>query len=1250
MQPPRAQQHAPPPPLPPGQLAAAAVEVLALPAAFSLVERANLPALQAALAFPELTAEARVLRRLQYKGRSQHRAGRHHQATVQVLRALDLLAALQLPALVQDLHAAALRTSQPEAAAGSSDGAQPRRGASRQPGPPQPQPPGARQAVRLPCSAAGARVARRVLCGAALLCDAQAAALAAGAAASGQLSRGFFMPACLAAAASLGRLRALAAAALLAALQAYAALVELLPLLPQQQPGGASADDDVRGLPALLNAVWRGPLPRLQAIPFADGDGVAARRAQLRELLCIGDVAETPAVTDADELRHGSARVDRADFERRAQRPAEGVAPAGLGDRRPHQTPPAVVCEDRAPCRAAAAGAATPGAPAYTTLPGLGLGLGGVGLQCQQAAPGPAAPDAGGAVAVDGGTGAPAAVVSPQTELQAATGGGTSAPAPASLPCSAPRAASVVLPRALPGGVAAALAMQACGSSDDEDAGGRWALSRPQQSLEWQERAREGEQQQQQLQQEEGQQEEGQQEDGPQEQEQQQPPPAVPTAASVPLQQQHAQHRMQPHRAQQHAPPTPPGQLAAAAEVLALPAALSLVERANLPVQLPRFDDHVKGAPAENAREVRAGKPLNVQRAWKNCSQGVYVDVGSNVGVQIRKLFSPQLFPGAAALPVFSEYFGEHREGVCAVGFEPNPAHAAYLSELNAHFQRRGRQAFIFQVAAAHTRGTAKMFHDSAAAATQHEWGAGLGHNPGIHGVNATVEDVPLVSLAEFFASVVQLVVQEEAARSGKAPPVVAKFDAEGAEFLFFPPMLLSGQLCAIDFVFAEWHDYMRDKMNASVRLSSAQHKQTLEAYRAGSPGCKVKLSDLDDESYRTVKLTWLADVPGLVPLTLCDFDHLITKKKVEEDDNFQALVNPRTKTETAALGDVNMAGLARGAILQLERKGMLLAIPDGRTKRSASSSAVLQQPQQCAVATQYVSSELERAWLDNAREWQGSSFCERAAAHDAQAAVWLQALADGGGDPLAEHDPAVFSRFESTVTCPNGSEARVVSWIEPLAFGLRHPRALCKGHDIMDRSYLLLATQRAARAPGVACSGRRCRSLYFDLGAGTWGANADGHQPSQGWFYETFKARGLEFDHMYMWEARVHPPAELFKHVPGAVHAKYQYFNLPVSTDPGEPSHPLQVLKAVAQPGDYVLFKLDLDNTAVETSIFKAMLRDAELLGLIDEFLFEYHVNFAPMVAAGWGGTVDPNATLADAFQLFAELRRRGVRAHSWV
>ena len=37
----------------------------------------------------------------------------------------------------------------------------------------------------------------------------------------------------------------------------------------------------------------------------------------------------------------------------------------------------------------------------------------------------------------------------------------------------------------------------------------------------------------------------------------------------------------------------------------------------------------------------------------------VYLDVGSNIGVQVRKLYQPQYYPGAAALNVFKEAFGE---------------------------------------------------------------------------------------------------------------------------------------------------------------------------------------------------------------------------------------------------------------------------------------------------------------------------------------------------------------------------------------------------------------------------------------------------------------------------------------------------------------------------------------------------------------------------------------------------------------
>ncbi|KAL8527589.1 hypothetical protein ACS0TY_005444 [Phlomoides rotata] len=99
------------------------------------------------------------------------------------------------------------------------------------------------------------------------------------------------------------------------------------------------------------------------------------------------------------------------------------------------------------------------------------------------------------------------------------------------------------------------------------------------------------------------------------------------------------------------------------------------------------------------------------------------------------------------------------------------------------------------------------------------------------------------------------------------------------------------------------------------------------------------------------LKLTWLADNSELVRLMLVDFDYLITKKKLEEDEDFVDVVNPSTKTETLALGESDMRNLKRGDVIQLERKGyyrcdaplvrpskpiVLFAIPDGKQQTVA--------------------------------------------------------------------------------------------------------------------------------------------------------------------------------------------------------------------------------------------------------------------------------------------------------------------------
>lgn len=69
-------------------------------------------------------------------------------------------------------------------------------------------------------------------------------------------------------------------------------------------------------------------------------------------------------------------------------------------------------------------------------------------------------------------------------------------------------------------------------------------------------------------------------------------------------------------------------------------------------------------------------------------------------------------------------------------------------------------------------------------------------------------------------------------------------------------------------------------------------------------------------------KLTWLADTDDVVPVDLVDFDHLITKDRLEEDENFADFLTPQTEFHTDAIADLNVKDMKVGDIIQFERKG----------------------------------------------------------------------------------------------------------------------------------------------------------------------------------------------------------------------------------------------------------------------------------------------------------------------------------------
>lgn len=70
-------------------------------------------------------------------------------------------------------------------------------------------------------------------------------------------------------------------------------------------------------------------------------------------------------------------------------------------------------------------------------------------------------------------------------------------------------------------------------------------------------------------------------------------------------------------------------------------------------------------------------------------------------------------------------------------------------------------------------------------------------------------------------------------------------------------------------------------------------------------------------------KVTWLStEGQTLVPVELVDFDHLLKKDSLDEDDVLENVLNFNTEFRVSALADGNISEVNAGDILQFDRKG----------------------------------------------------------------------------------------------------------------------------------------------------------------------------------------------------------------------------------------------------------------------------------------------------------------------------------------
>lgn len=215
-------------------------------------------------------------------------------------------------------------------------------------------------------------------------------------------------------------------------------------------------------------------------------------------------------------------------------------------------------------------------------------------------------------------------------------------------------------------------------------------------------------------------------------------------------------------------------------------------------------------------------------------------------GVQVRKLYESSKYPGSFLVSQFAHHFGSGpRDNVCAFAFEPNPRHYPRLREIEAVYNSLGWRVMMIPAAVGIRNSTMYLTQPP----SDLQQGARVSSTKPTHG---DVVAVPIIDLVEFLRE--HITSRTYTSRENSAGKIVCKMDIEGAEFQVLPAMLTSGQLCALDVIYTEFHN-----RNAAHFLNSTtpvtydrimKLRDSIQTVMTESDQCSTLVRSLDDESY----------------------------------------------------------------------------------------------------------------------------------------------------------------------------------------------------------------------------------------------------------------------------------------------------------------------------------------------------------------------------------------------------------------
>eukprot|EP00090_Calanus_glacialis_P046705 TRINITY_DN9293_c0_g1_i3.p1 TRINITY_DN9293_c0_g1~~TRINITY_DN9293_c0_g1_i3.p1 ORF type:complete len:408 (+),score=106.02 TRINITY_DN9293_c0_g1_i3:68-1291(+) len=244
----------------------------------------------------------------------------------------------------------------------------------------------------------------------------------------------------------------------------------------------------------------------------------------------------------------------------------------------------------------------------------------------------------------------------------------------------------------------------------------------------------------------------------------------------------------------------------------------------------------------------------------------VFIDLGSNRGLQIRKLYEPHTFPLAPIQPLYERFFGKpedrNLQEICSVSFEPNSKHASHLKTLSVAYATCGIKVLVYQAGVGHKDMKTKFapFNSLLGHEVGHDGSARLIHeDESVKDFTEThfhddveLEEVEVVRFAKFITNVVakrKLPVSAQVI----TPRVVIKADIEGAELKIIPDMLVTGAFGHVDNLHMEWHGEASYRQGREPRMiSKLAPAITALAELTQSEGIEhqFEVEEMDDETY----------------------------------------------------------------------------------------------------------------------------------------------------------------------------------------------------------------------------------------------------------------------------------------------------------------------------------------------------------------------------------------------------------------